>query len=891
MAKEIQALGTTATTLYAQIIRATDGKIWNTSGTPAFENYSTANIADYDIAMTEAGTASGYFTGDFPSSITIGLYSIIVRQRAGGSPAESDIVVASGNIEWTGTVVNCISNADTNGRLDISKILGTAISTPATAGILDVNIKNINNVVAATPGAANGILIAGSNAPTTFAGSSSTAGLTITGGSSATGALVLTGGSSSGAGFYISTTSGDGISVNPTAGHAMTLVANGTTKHGINATGGSTTSHGIMATGGGVGHGIYALSGNGSTGDGIRVAAQSTNGNGLNLIGIGTGPGLLSTGGSTGYGIQAAGGGSSAGIRTVGGLTGPGMQILGGGTSGDGIVITAQASGHGINITATGTTKHGINSVGGATSSHGILASGGGTGHGISATGGSTGHGILSTGGATSGDGIRATATTSGMGLNCIGIGSTMPGIKGAGGTNTSAGMQLVGGATSGDGLLITTATSGHGINVTAAGTTKHGINAVGGAISSYGIAATGGGSGAGLFATGGSTGDGAQFLASASGHGLTVTGVGTTKHGINATGGNTTSHGIMATGGGVGHGIYALSGSGSTGDGIRAISQSTNGNGLNLAGTGSGSGFLTTTFTTSGTTTLNALTVSSATTLSGAVSLGSTLDITGTTTFAALTVTNRLSVLDGILVSCSTADRTALQLTGNGNGNAFACYISGSAPAVHFYNFGTGQGVRFESSTNAGLVLNGYTDDLELAHNDSGSWPIVQGYATGMTPLQPTVAGRTLDVSASGEAGIDWANIGSPTTAQDLSGTKVLVSSGTGAGQLDFLGSGILNTNVKYIDESRVAAQNQSAAAKVVYQGSVTGATTNTTLIDSGLNQSADDHWVGRIVIFLDGTLKYQATNITDFDAATDKITYAGLTSAPSLSGTYIIV
>lgn len=39
---------------------------------------------------------------------------------------------------------------------------------------------------------------------------------------------------------------------------------------------------------------------------------------------------------------------------------------------------------------------------------------------------------------------------------------------------------------------------------------------------------------------------------------------------------------------------------------------------------------------------------------------------------------------------------------------------------------------------------------------------------------LQPTTAGRTLDVSAGGEAGLDWANIGSPTTSQTLSGTTV---------------------------------------------------------------------------------------------------------------------
>lgn len=40
--------------------------------------------------------------------------------------------------------------------------------------------------------------------------------------------------------------------------------------------------------------------------------------------------------------------------------------------------------------------------------------------------------------------------------------------------------------------------------------------------------------------------------------------------------------------------------------------------------------------------------------------------------------------------------------------------------------------------------------------------------------PLVPTTAGRKLDVSAGGEAGLDWANVGSPTTALDLSGTTI---------------------------------------------------------------------------------------------------------------------
>lgn len=48
------------------------------------------------------------------------------------------------------------------------------------------------------------------------------------------------------------------------------------------------------------------------------------------------------------------------------------------------------------------------------------------------------------------------------------------------------------------------------------------------------------------------------------------------------------------------------------------------------------------------------------------------------------------------------------------------------------------------------------------------------------------TTSGRELDVSAGGEAGLDWANIGSPTTAQNLSATNIdvdqIVASVSGA-------------------------------------------------------------------------------------------------------------
>lgn len=104
MAKEVTAIVTAGSTVYFQVWRLTDGKVWNTSGTPAFENYATANIADYDIAMTQQGTASGVYCGDFPA-LSAGSYYVIVYIRAGGSPAESDTKVATGVIHWSGTAV------------------------------------------------------------------------------------------------------------------------------------------------------------------------------------------------------------------------------------------------------------------------------------------------------------------------------------------------------------------------------------------------------------------------------------------------------------------------------------------------------------------------------------------------------------------------------------------------------------------------------------------------------------------------------------------------------------------------------------------------------------------------------------------------------------------
>lgn len=80
------------------------------------------------------------------------------------------------------------------------------------------------------------------------------------------------------------------------------------------------------------------------------------------------------------------------------------------------------------------------------------------------------------------------------------------------------------------------------------------------------------------------------------------------------------------------------------------------------------------------------------------------------------------------------------------------------------------------------GAVIDGQTVNTVLAHFS----------IQNRSALRPTTAGRTLDVSSTGEAGIDLANVGSPTTTLNLSGvtiaevTAAATREGTIAGYID---------------------------------------------------------------------------------------------------------
>lgn len=78
-----------------------------------------------------------------------------------------------------------------------------------------------------------------------------------------------------------------------------------------------------------------------------------------------------------------------------------------------------------------------------------------------------------------------------------------------------------------------------------------------------------------------------------------------------------------------------------------------------------------------------------------------------------------------------------------------------------------------FATATNIQLVITtGTVNSVSVVGEVVGEFSI-----EARSALMPTTVARTLDVSATGEAGVDWANVGSPTTALALTGTTIAVT------------------------------------------------------------------------------------------------------------------
>lgn len=109
-------------------------------------------------------------------------------------------------------------------------------------------------------------------------------------------------------------------------------------------------------------------------------------------------------------------------------------------------------------------------------------------------------------------------------------------------------------------------------------------------------------------------------------------------------------------------------------------------------------------------------------------------------------------------------------------------------------------------------------------------------------------------------------------------------------------LGTDLQQVDVQALNDSTDAADQLRASAEEIYQVDVdnTAFTATTTACEtSDITTAAADHWIGRVMIFRTGTLRGQATRITDYALVSGRgrFTYDALTSAPADGTNFIIV
>tara|TARA_R110000822_G_scaffold65687_3_gene160801 strand:- start:2822 stop:4198 length:1377 start_codon:yes stop_codon:yes gene_type:complete len=328
-------------------------------------------------------------------------------------------------------------------------------------------------------------------------------------------------------------------------------------------------------------------------------------------------------------------------------------------------------------------------------------------------------------------------------------------------------------------------------------------------------------------------------------------------------------------------------------------------------------------------------------TTSSGAVSTVTTCTTTTTNTDmrgtdSAATATNLATVdtnVDSILVDTAEIGTAGAGLTNINLPNQtmdITGNLSGSVGSV------TG-GATSAAQTTA-------QNDLDIITGASGvnlltaTQASIDAIEVDTNSLNDTKIPNTLNTTASGNIGVDWANVENPTTALDLSGTDIqlvdtattVTGGATSAAQttaqndLDIItgasGVNLLTATQASIDaietdtgttlpatlgtpaadvSADIAAVKVDTAATLVDTviltsvfkvGAAVAGTLSTTQMSTNLTEATDDHYNGRLITWTSGVLLEQQTDITDYTGATKVLTFTTTTDAPSSTDTFVI-
>ncbi len=102
MANEIWHTYQEGLVLYALTWKKSDDTVWNVTDS-TWDTYTDADIDKYDLVLANQ-VDSDYYSVDFPSGISAGIYHVQVMRQIGGTiDADADTGVMQGVVEWDGS--------------------------------------------------------------------------------------------------------------------------------------------------------------------------------------------------------------------------------------------------------------------------------------------------------------------------------------------------------------------------------------------------------------------------------------------------------------------------------------------------------------------------------------------------------------------------------------------------------------------------------------------------------------------------------------------------------------------------------------------------------------------------------------------------------------------
>jgi hypothetical protein len=134
--------------------------------------------------------------------------------------------------------------------------------------------------------------------------------------------------------------------------------------------------------------------------------------------------------------------------------------------------------------------------------------------------------------------------------------------------------------------------------------------------------------------------------------------------------------------------------------------------------------------------------------------------------------------------------------------------------------------------------------------------------------------------------------------TAGYILGTNLNAKVGdvkTQTDKMTFTTTGIIDANMRFIDSSGTAAQNLALSAASIKNGTVdnTNITPTSTIFDTSLTEALTNHWKNRWIIFITGSLAFCASPILgyQFTSGKGRILCAAFPQAPANGDAFIIV